>query len=261
MTVHRIARSLGVVLVCLLIGVIRAETRPDGSMHGRFAPVGMGIDSIEDEDLLDTIITPTFGEFMVHVGVSVPVGMFAATGGTSPGFALPGPAIGLDYSIYADSILLSPRWVSSLVLARNASDVAAVREVLNAQFELPAEAHIEAGPWYSLTAMTGFEFKFLVVDGVRFSGIGQLGFGIGKSSEVVLASEQSALVQKSNVSAAAAFGAGVGLSLHDRYSVGLRYNSLRITYNLTTVQPDHQPQTMLYDQPMSSFYFFAGFVL
>lgn len=263
MTVHIIARSFLVVLVCLFVGVIRAETRTDrGHLPlDHFLLGSAEIDSIDDEDLLDTIVTPTFGEFTIHGGLSVPVGMFAATSGTARGFALPGPSIGLDYAIYADSIHLSPRWVSSVILTRNASDVTAVRQAFIEQFELPDEAQIEAGPWYSLTAMTGFEYKFLISQGIRIAGIGQFGFGVSKGPDLVLASENSALSKKLNVAAAPAFNVGVSISIRDRYSIGIRYKNLRIIYDLTIIQPDNQQEVKSYEQSMNSFYFFAGYVL
>ena len=219
-------------------------------------------DDVYDEELwFDTIRTPTFDDLHFYSGLAMPIGSFAAAGGKNPGYAETGPLVGIDYAIYADSINHSPRWVSSLIFTRNGSDAGAVRSAINQRFELPTEAKVDVGPWYALTTMTGFEFRFPVSPVMRLGVAAQIGFGVGSSSEVTLSSDSASLVQRSNVAAAPAYGGAFTLTVNERLGFGLRFNSMKITYDLMTMELEGQAKAIFYEQQMDMLSLYVGYSL
>lgn len=210
---------------------------------------------------MDTVI---FGSrLMAIAGGAFPVGQYSQTTGVRPGFATTGFSVGIEYTVHADSLalLISPGWLSTLSVSVNGSDQSGVRDALAQEFNIPPDANatVEAGPWITASVMTGFEGNYQLANDWSIGLQSQFGFVVGSSSLVKLASERGAITQHSSIAAAPCFSAGIASTLSNRFTLGARYYSSTITYDIRTINPDGTSNALYYDQPSDLISIYLGY--
>lgn len=210
---------------------------------------------------MDTVL---FGSKLTAiVGGAFPVGEYAQTAGVHPGFATTGFSAGIEYTVHADSLalLVSPGWISTLLVSVNGSDQSGVRNTLVQEFNIPPDANatVEAGSWITASVMTGFEGNYQLARDWSIGFQSQFGFVVGSSSLVKLASDRGAITQHSSIAAAPCFSAGIAATMLNRFTLGVRYYSSTITYDIRTINPDGTSSALYYGQPSNFLSLYLGY--
>lgn len=210
---------------------------------------------------MDTVI---FGSKLTAIaGGAFPVGEYAETTGGHPGFATTGFLAGIEYTVHADSLalLVSPGWISTLLVSVNGSDQSGVQDALLQEFNIPPEANatVEAGSWITASVMTGFEGTYQFARNWSLGLQSQFGFVVGSSSLVKLASERGAITQNSSIAAAPCFSAGIAATMLNQFTLGIRYHSATITYDIRTINPDGTSNAVYYGQPSNLLSLYLGY--
>lgn len=210
------------------------------------------------------IDTLRFGSKLTAIaGGAFPMGEYAETTGVRPGFATPGFSAGIEYTVHADSfaLLVSPGWVSTLLVSANGSDQSGVKAALAQEFNIPPDANpiVEAGPWVTASVLTGFEGNYQLANNWSIGVQSQFGFVVGSSSLVRLASERGAITQHSSIAAAPCFSVGVVSSFWNRFALAMRYYRSTITYDIRTINPDGTSSALYYDQPSDLLSLYLGY--